>query len=76
MQDAHTRVCVYVCLSVQVQNELLWSVRDMLRRELTNNQLKEMLELNNQSIPSGESNVSDCAGATVLCSCVVFGACL
>ena len=68
MQDAHT--CVYVRLSVQVQNELLWSVRDMLRRELTNNQLKEMLEFNNQSIPSGESNVSDCAGMTVLCSYV------
>ena len=68
MQDTHT--CVYVRLSVQVQNELLWSVRDMLRRELTNNQLKEMLELNNQSIPSGESNVSDCAGTTVLCSYV------
>lgn len=47
-----------MCVSLQAQNELLWSVRDMLQRELNNNQLKEMLQFNKQSIPSGESNVS------------------
>lgn len=34
----------------------------MLRRELSNNQLKEMLQFNQQSIPSGESNVSGRVG--------------
>ena len=52
------RLCVRPCVSTQEQNEQLWSVRDMLRRVLSNNQLKEMLQFNGQSVPSGESNVS------------------
>ena len=56
-------LCIYirVCVPLQAQNELLWSVRDMLQRELSNNQLKEMLQFNQQNIPSGESNVSGSA---------------
>ena len=55
------KVVLCICVSLQAQNELLWSVRDMLQRELSNNQLKEMLQFNQQNIPSGESNVSGSA---------------
>ena len=44
-------------------------MRDLLQKEVSNEALKELLEDNDQEIPSGESRVLD-----RLADCMVFGA--
>ena len=35
----------------------MWSIRDSLQKEVSNNALKGLLEYNRQEVPSGESQV-------------------
>lgn len=44
---------------VQEQNDLVWKIRDGLSRSLKTAELRTLLEENNQTVPSGESKVSD-----------------
>lgn len=45
-------------LHPQAQNELLWSIKDELKKACSTNDLKELLIFNKQQVPSGESAVS------------------
>ncbi len=51
------------------QNELLWTYKDNLRKEIPNDILKELLEFNVQMRISGESNLIE-----AVTDCMVFGA--
>jgi poly [ADP-ribose] polymerase len=51
------------------QSQLLWSVRDMLSRNLSMAEMRELLTHNRQEIPSGESKLLDRC-----CDGMVFGA--
>lgn len=44
-------------LCVQVQSQLIWGVKDKLKKNCSNNDMKELLIANGQEVPSGESNV-------------------
>ena len=46
-----------LCLCVQEQSEIIWSTRDKLSKEVSKEAMKEMLEMNDQEIPTGESKV-------------------
>ena len=48
----------FVCHVPQEQNELVWKIRDQLKAELTMSELKQLLQANGQSLPTGESKVS------------------
>lgn len=45
-------------LCLQAQNELIWSIKDELKKVCSTNDLKELLIFNKQQVPSGESAVS------------------
>lgn len=51
------------------QNKLLWSYRDKLQKDVSNEALKLLLQLNHQKVPSGESNLLDAVS-----DCMAFGA--
>lgn len=42
----------------QAQNDLIWNVKDELKKACSTNDLKELLIFNKQEVPSGESAVS------------------
>ncbi|KAM3861234.1 poly [ADP-ribose] polymerase 1 [Diretmus argenteus] len=42
------------------QSQLIWGIKDKLRKYCSTNDMKELLIANGQKIPSGESNVVDC----------------
>lgn len=50
----------------QAQNDLIWNVKDELKKACSTNDLKELLIFNKQQVPSGESAVS--------CPCVTGAA--
>lgn len=45
-------------LCPQAQNELIWNIKDELKKACSTNDLKELLIFNKQQVPSGESAVS------------------
>lgn len=45
-------------LCLQAQNELIWNIKDELKKACSTNDLKELLIFNKQQVPSGESAVS------------------
>ena len=51
------------------QSELLWNYKDQLRKEVSGDILKELLEFNNQMRISGESNLIESVA-----DCMAFGA--
>lgn len=42
----------------QAQNDLIWNIKDELKKACSTNDLKELLIFNQQQVPSGESAVS------------------
>uniref|UniRef100_A0A7N8XN19 Poly [ADP-ribose] polymerase n=1 Tax=Mastacembelus armatus TaxID=205130 RepID=A0A7N8XN19_9TELE len=42
------------------QSQLIWGIKDKLRKYCSINDMKELLIANGQEVPSGESNVVDC----------------
>ncbi|NP_001191521.1 poly-(ADP-ribose) polymerase I [Aplysia californica] len=54
--------------TLKEQSKLLWEYRDKLSKDVSNNAMKLLLELNGQSIPSGESKVLD-----TVADCLAFG---
>uniref|UniRef100_UPI003AB0C0FC poly [ADP-ribose] polymerase 1 isoform X2 n=1 Tax=Centroberyx gerrardi TaxID=166262 RepID=UPI003AB0C0FC len=42
------------------QSQLIWGIKDKLRKFCSTNDMKELLIANSQEVPSGESNVVDC----------------
>ncbi|KAG7282048.1 hypothetical protein CRUP_023564 [Coryphaenoides rupestris] len=52
-----------------VQSQLIWGIKDKLKKNCSTNDMKELLIANSQDVPSGESNVLDC-----LADGMVFGA--
>jgi poly [ADP-ribose] polymerase len=42
----------------QAQNDLIWNIKDELKKACSTNDLKELLIFNKQQVPSGESAVS------------------
>uniref|UniRef100_UPI00109F0920 LOW QUALITY PROTEIN: poly [ADP-ribose] polymerase 1 n=1 Tax=Podarcis muralis TaxID=64176 RepID=UPI00109F0920 len=42
------------------QTELIWNIKDELKKACSTNDLKELLKANKQDIPSGESAILDC----------------
>ncbi|XP_066550886.1 poly [ADP-ribose] polymerase 1 [Amia ocellicauda] len=51
------------------QNQLIWSIKDELKKYCSANDMKELLIANGQEVPSGESNILDS-----LSDCMAFGA--
>ena len=54
------RTAVTVCVPVlclQEQGELVWKFRDQLQAILSTAELKQLLQANSQTVPSGESSV-------------------
>uniref|UniRef100_A0A8C9VCE1 Poly [ADP-ribose] polymerase n=1 Tax=Scleropages formosus TaxID=113540 RepID=A0A8C9VCE1_SCLFO len=51
------------------QSQLIWSIKDKLKKFCSINDMKELLIANGQEVPSGESNVVDS-----LADCMAFGA--
>lgn len=43
----------------QVQSQLIWGIKDKLKKYCSVNDMKELLIANKQEVPSGESNVRD-----------------
>lgn len=41
------------------QSQLIWSIKDKLRKNCSTNDMKELLIANGQDVPSGESNIVD-----------------
>uniref|UniRef100_A0AAY4BAQ7 Poly [ADP-ribose] polymerase n=1 Tax=Denticeps clupeoides TaxID=299321 RepID=A0AAY4BAQ7_9TELE len=57
-------------LEIQLkQNQLIWGIKDKLKKHCSINDMKELLIANGQEVPSGESNVVDS-----LADCMAFGA--
>lgn len=54
----HVFVCV-VCMHPQSQSQLVWGIKDKLRKFCSVNDMKELLIANGQEVPSGESNVRE-----------------
>lgn len=50
-------VCVY--MRPQNQSQLIWGIKDKLRKFCSINDMKELLIANGQEVPSGESNVRE-----------------
>lgn len=46
-----------VLLWLQNQSQLIWGIKDKLRKYCSTNDMKELLIANGQEVPSGESNV-------------------
>jgi len=46
-------------LCLQAQNELIWNIKDELKKACSTNDLKELLIFNKQQVPSGESAILD-----------------
>uniref|UniRef100_A0A8C0JRH8 Poly [ADP-ribose] polymerase n=1 Tax=Canis lupus dingo TaxID=286419 RepID=A0A8C0JRH8_CANLU len=46
-------------LCLQAQNELIWNIKDELKKVCSTNDLKELLIFNKQQVPSGESAILD-----------------
>ena len=42
---------------LQVQSQLIWGIKDKLKKNCSSNDMKELLIANSQEVPSGESNV-------------------
>ncbi|XP_053378443.1 poly [ADP-ribose] polymerase 1-like [Mercenaria mercenaria] len=55
--------------ALREQSQLLWKFRDALQKDVNNNAMKLLLELNGQGIPSGESKLLD-----RVADCMAFGA--
>ncbi|XP_007253978.3 poly [ADP-ribose] polymerase 1 [Astyanax mexicanus] len=51
------------------QSQLVWGIKDKLKKYCSTNDMKELLIANDQEVPSGESNVLD-----RLSDCMAFGA--
>ncbi|XP_015201493.1 poly [ADP-ribose] polymerase 1 [Lepisosteus oculatus] len=51
------------------QNQLIWNIKDELKKSCSTNDMKELLIANGQEVPSGESNILDS-----LSDCMAFGA--
>lgn len=49
-------LCTFFYL--QDQTELIWNIKDELKKACSNNDLKELLIANKQEVPSGEAAVS------------------
>ncbi|XP_006812383.1 poly [ADP-ribose] polymerase 1-like [Saccoglossus kowalevskii] len=47
--------------ALRVQSQFIWGIRDQLYKHVPNSDLKELLEENNQNIPSGESKLLEYA---------------
>ena len=47
----------HVLSNFQEQSKVLWTFRDNLQKQVSNNALKGLLEYNKQKLPSGESKV-------------------
>ncbi|XP_032694743.1 poly [ADP-ribose] polymerase 1 isoform X2 [Lontra canadensis] len=45
--------------ALKAQNELIWSIKDELKKACSTNDLKELLIFNKQQVPSGESAILD-----------------
>ncbi|XP_032173644.1 poly [ADP-ribose] polymerase 1 isoform X3 [Mustela erminea] len=45
--------------ALKAQNELIWSIKDELKKVCSTNDLKELLIFNKQQVPSGESAILD-----------------
>jgi len=53
-------VCgVYFFLLLQIQSQLIWGIKDKLKKFCSTNDMKELLIANDQEVPSGESNVGE-----------------
>ncbi|XP_067274128.1 poly [ADP-ribose] polymerase 1 [Pseudorasbora parva] len=55
-------------LKLKEQSQLIWGIKDKLKKFCSINDMKELLIANNQEVPSGESNVVD-----HLSDCMAFG---
>ncbi|KAL4239025.1 Poly [ADP-ribose] polymerase 1 [Mactra antiquata] len=55
--------------ALREQSQLLWKYRDALQKDVNNNAMKLLLELNNQDVPAGESKLLDRVS-----DCMAFGA--
>ncbi|XP_048105685.1 poly [ADP-ribose] polymerase 1 [Alosa alosa] len=51
------------------QSQLIWGIKDKLKKYCSTNDMKELLIANGQDVPSGESNIVDS-----LADCMAFGA--
>lgn len=49
----------FVFMYPQSQSQLIWGIKDKLRKCCSINDMKELLIANGQSVPSGESNVRE-----------------
>ena len=58
-------------MCVQEQSEIIWSTRDKLSKEVSKEAMKEMLEMNDQEIPTGESKVSHLRSARLIVHLIV-----
>ncbi|KAM8847132.1 poly [ADP-ribose] polymerase 1 [Synchiropus picturatus] len=45
---------------LKTQSQLIWGIKDKVRKFCSTNDMKELLIANKQEVPSGESNVVDC----------------
>lgn len=45
------------CILLQNQSQLVWGIKDKLKKFCSTNDMKELLIANGQEVPSGESNV-------------------
>lgn len=50
-------LCFFVHL--QNQSQLIWGIKDKLKKFCSTNDMKELLIANGQEVPSGESNVRE-----------------
>lgn len=50
---------MYIFLHLQNQSQLIWGLKDKLKKFCSTNDMKELLIANGQEVPSGESNVGD-----------------
>ncbi|XP_016353305.1 poly [ADP-ribose] polymerase 1-like isoform X1 [Sinocyclocheilus anshuiensis] len=55
-------------LKLKEQSQLIWRIKDKLKKFCSINDMKELLIANNQEVPSGESNIID-----RLSDCMAFG---
>ncbi|XP_051501168.1 poly [ADP-ribose] polymerase 1 [Myxocyprinus asiaticus] len=55
-------------MKLKEQSQLIWGIKDRLKKYCSVNDMKELLIANNQEVPSGESNILDC-----LSDCMAFG---
>lgn len=56
-----------VLLWLQNQSQLIWGIKDKLRKYCSTNDMKELLIANGQEVPSGESNVRKSHKWRILC---------